>query len=164
MTEEKKVRKRRKTSKKPSVFKEFRFEITAGSLFFLGLFLLLENLAIKETLFQLIVSGFKGITNGFIALLRGTQTLFLRFEGSDIIGFIFIVIAMTMVMHRTRVKLIKRHAELNNCPECGGELRHVHRRPHHRALSTLMHVKIRRYACKQCDFTGIRMKRHGRHG
>ena len=49
-------RKRKKSEKKqiPSFFEEYRFEITIGSMIIVGVFLLIENMEISQTIFLLL--------------------------------------------------------------------------------------------------------------
>jgi len=156
-------RKRKRSRSKPSAWWSFRIEIAALFFFALGVFLLLEEMEIKETLFKGVVNGFKAISNGFVWLLHAIQHIFERFEFSDLVGFLFIMIALVLLLIQFRRSLLTHYAVLDVCPECGGELRHIHRLPFQRFLSWLLRLKIRRYGCRDCTFTGVRIRQLTHH-
>lgn len=154
---EKRRRRSHRKTKGPSFLRRFRFEITALILFLLGLFLLFERMEIKEWLFRVIVGGFKGITTGIVELTDWLKEWILAFEFSDILGVIFIVAAIIMILVRARVQLVAHYAELEECPECEGEMVHVHRLPQQRWLGSFLRIKIRRYRCKECGTHALKM-------
>jgi predicted RNA-binding Zn-ribbon protein involved in translation (DUF1610 family) len=154
-----KIRRRsRRKPDSPSFFRRFRIELVALFLFALGVFLLLEQLEIKETIFRGVVTAFKAITNAFVTLVDLFKETILAFEVSDILGFILIIIAILIIFYRARVQMIAHYAELAECPECGGDLLHVHRLPAQRFLGWLFRIKVRRYRCKKCGNFSLKMR------
>ncbi len=152
-------RKRRKSKRHDkSVIREFRVEILIGILFLFGVFLLFEQMEIKTIVFKGIVSFFQAITQGFSNFLGSLLETSDLFETSDIVGSILILLAFVLLSVRVRQKAIVRFYELAECPECGGDLVHVHRNQLQKIAGFVFRLKIRRYQCKQCDFDGLRMR------
>ncbi len=120
---------------------------------------------IKETILQIVVGLFQGGSHVVARLLNGFKEYLLSFEVSDIFGFILIIIALLMITTRARYQLIVHYSDINNCPFCEGDLRHIHRTTGQRLLSFFLRIKIRRYRCKECGEVSVRMKpqRRGKH-
>ena len=152
--------KRRRTTKRheKSIFREFSVEIIIGIIFLFGVFLLFEQMEVKTYVFQAIVGMFQAVTQAFsrlVSAILGTADIF---ETSDIVGALLILVAFFLLSFRVRQKAIIRLHDLDECPECGGDLIHVHRTVIQRIASKLFRLKIRRYQCKSCDFQGLRMR------
>ena len=133
-------------------------EIAIGVLFVLGVFLLVEDLEIKLFIYHGFVSLFKTLAGMMNDLLQRMGTTIRRIEGSDIVGSIFIALAMILLLYRVRQKAIARYSELSECPECGENLIMAHRNLFQKVISRLFRVKIRRFRCKACDFDGLRIR------
>lgn len=157
---EKKRRRRSKSKRfKTSLLAAFRQEVIIGVLFLLGVFLIVEDMEIKVTVYHFLVGLVQGIANLFNAMLQGIIDFFREFESSDIVGYILIFIAFVLYGNRIRNRTIERYSELPECPECGSELNRVHRNSFQKSVGTVLRVKIRRYRCKSCDFDGLRIRR-----
>jgi len=155
---EQKHRRRKSQRHEKSILREFTMEIIIGILFLLGIFLLLEEMEIKTYIFHGIVSFFQAITNGFsnsLGAIIGTVDII---ETSDIVGTLLILVAFFLIMHRVRQKAIIRLHELSACPDCGGDLLHIHKNYLQRLTSKIFRLKIRRYHCKSCEFEGLRIR------
>ncbi len=155
---EKKHRRRKSKHHEKSIIREFTMEIIIGVIFMFGVFLLFEEMEIKTYVFHGIVNFFQAITNGFskaVGTILGTAEIF---ETSDIVGTFLILIAFFLLTFRVRQKAIIRFYELSECPECGGDLEHIHRNFIQRLAAKLLRLKIRRYHCKSCEFEGLRMR------
>ncbi|NQV42284.1 MAG: hypothetical protein HQ506_08025 [Candidatus Marinimicrobia bacterium] len=155
---EKKHRHHRAKRHEKSIIREFTLEIIIGVIFLFGVFLLFEEMEIKTYVFNSIVTFIQTITTGFSNFLGGILGITEAFETSDIVGTILILIAFTLLIYRVRQKAIIRFHDLEECPDCGGDLQHVHRDLIQRIASKLFFLKIRRYHCKTCDFDGLRMR------
>ena len=157
-TEEKITRKRKSKRHKISFLRHFSFEIIIAFLFLFGVFLLFEEMEIKTFVFRGILSFFQTFSHGFSdflgAILGGLSVI----ETSDVVGTLFIIIAFILLIWRARQKAILRYSDLTVCPECRGELMHVHRNTLQRLTSTVLRLKIRRFKCKECTFDGIRIR------
>jgi len=152
-------KKRRHHSRKPKIsfWNEYRFEIIVFSLLAMGIFLLVEKMEIKMTVYRW-VKTFIIITTRLISdASQTTFQLIQEVETSDIIGLILILTALFMIYLRIRKRTIYRFATLYECPNCGGELRRIHRKISHRILGLLLWTDIKYFSCNKCDFHGIRM-------
>ncbi len=151
-------RHRRTKRHEKSIIREFTIEIIIGVIFLFGVFLLFEEMEIKTYVFHAVVNFFQAITHGFSHLLGTILGTAEEFETSDIVGTLLIIIAFLLLTYRIRQKAIIRLHDLDQCPDCGGDLQHVHRNLIQRIASKLFLLKIRRYHCKTCDFDGLRMR------
>jgi len=152
-------KRRRKTKRhEKSIFREFSIEIIIGVIFLFGVFLLFERMEIKSYVFHGIVGTLKSITDAFSDMLGSILGIADVFETSDIVGVSLIIIAFLLLTVRVRQKAIIRYHDLDECPECSGDLMHIHRNMPQRMFSKIFLLKIRRYKCKSCDFEGFRMR------
>lgn len=159
-----KTKRRRRTKRhEKSIIREFSVEIFIGFLFLFGVFLLFEDMEIKSYVFHGVVGLFQTITNGFSNLLGSILGMADVFETSDIVGVLLILIAFFLLTYRVRQKSIQRYHDLEECPDCSGQLMHIHRNWLQRFASKIFFLKIRRYECKECGFQGFRMRaKHAR--
>ncbi|NQV16881.1 hypothetical protein HQ531_15565 [bacterium] len=155
---EKKQRHRKSTRHQKSLIREFRTEIMIALLFALGVFLLFEDMEIKSVVFQGMISMFQGLSHWFSHMISKIFGIADIFEVSDIVGIFLISIAFVLFVYRARQKAIWRYAELSACPECDGDLYHIHRNFVQRIAAALFRLKIRRYKCKSCSFDSIRIR------
>lgn len=152
-------RHRRKSKRfKNSFFGAFKQEFLIGILFLLGVFLLVEDLEIKEAIYNGILNFFRWISESFSSLVEKILEVIQSFEGSDIVGNLLIIMAIVLFIIRIRSKAIERYGELSRCPECDAELVRVHRNAFQRLTGDLFRLKIQRYRCKSCDFDGLRIR------
>jgi len=155
-----KQRKHRKSKRhEVSLLVEFRFEIIIGFLFLLGVFLLYEDMEVKTVVFQGILSVIHGFNLWLSNLLSNILGIADYVETSDIVGTFFILLALFLLLHRARHKALARFAELSECPECEGDLIHIHRTLTHRIISKIFRLKIRHMKCKSCEFEGLRIRK-----
>ncbi|MEA3288472.1 MAG: hypothetical protein U9Q77_14020 [Candidatus Marinimicrobia bacterium] len=161
---EKKYRRKRKSKRhQNTLIQDFGVEIIIGIFFLFGVFLLYEDMEIKSSVFQ----GILALREGFGNLISGMSNSIIgiinAIEGSDIVGGFFILFAFILLSIRARQKAIIRYSDLSECPDCGGDLLHVHRSLLQRITSKVFFLKIRRYTCKSCDFEGLRIRpKHSR--
>jgi len=154
-----KSQRRRKTKRhEKSIIREFSVEIIIGIIFLFGVFLLFEQVEVKTYVFQAIVGMIQAVTQAFSRLLGAILGTADIFETSDIVGTLLILVAFFLLTFRVRQKAINRFHDLDECPECGGDLIHIHRNLIQRIISKLFRLKVRRYQCKSCDFQGFRMR------
>ena len=104
-----------------SFHKEYSFEIRVVLLFALGIFLLVEDLEIKQyifeairTIFFIIGLGIKWFRNSILFLIK-------QFEVSDIVGISLILYVVYLVANRWRDRMIDRYMDLHSCPQCGSD-------------------------------------------
>ena len=140
-------------------YQEYNFEILVLGLFALGFFLLWEKWNIKSIAWIAITS----ITLSVVTFLRNISVRFGEIvsgvETSDIIGIVLILIALVLVLNRSRNRIIDHHPNLSSCPKCDADLRRTHRKTKHKIQSLFLSCKIKRYKCRSCSFDGIAMVR-----
>ena len=158
MTEKRRKHRRRSKRHERSFLNHFWFEILIAFLFLFGVFLLFEDMELKSMIFHGVLGIFRGISNAFSSFLSAILGGLTVIETSDIVGTILIIIALILLAFRARQKAIERYGELTSCPECNGDLIHIHRNRLQRITSTLLRLKIRRYRCKECSFEGLRIR------
>ena len=156
MIQKRRKRKRIKSDGK-TFYQEYNFEILVLGLFALGFFLLWEKWNIKS----LAWSSITYIALSTVIIVRNISVragnIFSQVETSDLIGIILILIAIALVLNRTRLRIIERHPNLTSCPKCDTGLRRVHRKTKQKIQGWFFICKIKRYNCRSCSFDGIAM-------
>ena len=155
------IQKRRKRKRIKSdgktFYQEYNFEILVLGLFALGFFLLWEKWNIKS----LVWSTFTNIVLSSVTIIRDISVragkIFSGVETSDLIGIILILVAIVLVLNRTRIRIIDRHPNLTSCPKCDAGLRRVHRKTKHIMQGFVFLCKIKRFKCRSCSFDGVAM-------
>ena len=135
--------------------KHYWFEISVTFLFATGIFLLVERFKIKDLVYGFMVSSLSWIVDGFRWLWGATLSILGSVEKSDIVGVVLLFIATCMIVHRGRLRAIRRHPDmdqLEGCPECDGALERVRRTSRDRIAEFALWINIRRYACTKCTF------------
>ena len=137
--------------------KEYNFEIKVILLLGLGIFLLVEDLEIKNYIFFFIRKLF--ITTGDSILWIRNSMIFLidKVEPSDLVGISLIVYVLFLIANRWRERMIERFSQLIKCPKCGGSLHRIKRELNHKFLSILYFVNIKHYHCKSCNYKGMKL-------
>jgi len=135
----------------PSFLRKFRLELLAGLFFGLGLFLLLERLEIKQIMFRAckwLLAFLRDVVSFPLDIISHTQR-------SDIVGIIFLVLALLIIGARFRFRMIERQQVVDvdeRCPKCQNDLTRMHRKLIHRLLQLVFRVRITLYACEKCRF------------
>ncbi len=140
-----------------SIWSEFRFEIFIAFLFFLGVFLLVEQMEIKATIFYWISTAIRTSANAVYSVARLIRDTISQVETSDIVGIVLILTSLVLIALRFRKKVIHRYSTLYSCPECGGDLHRTHRNTSQKLLELVLYAKIKHYKCKQCSYGGIQI-------
>ena len=148
----------RRSSKAGSFLSEYRVEIIAAVAVALGLFLLLERMNIRSTLFQWADIGIRSAFHVLGHVDDAVAYSIARLTLSNTLGLALILVAVLAIVLRARWRLV-RTASLTTlrCPRCGGSIHRVHRLWGHRVLSWF--VPVRRYRCsdRECGWCGIRV-------
>jgi hypothetical protein len=135
-------------------------EIVVGILVLLAIFLLVEQMNIRESLFAWLLAAVESAQNLVAALARGLARFVQGTTLSDMVAYVLILVVAILVAWRTRYRILTnpRLAQIQ-CPRCGGDLRRIHRRWYHRLLN--LAIPNRRYGCKDpaCGWRGLRVKR-----
>ncbi len=141
-----------------SFHKEYSFEIKVILLFTLWIFLLVEDLEIKQYIFETIrtiffttVLGMKWFRDSILFLIK-------QFEVSDIVGISLILYVVYLVANRWRDRMIERYMDLNSCPQCGsGEIQRIKKNLQHKIMGMVYFAKVKHYKCKQCEHKEIKL-------
>jgi membrane-bound ClpP family serine protease len=144
-------------SNQRSYFREYNFEITVIILIALGTFLIVEDLEIKTYIYRFIKGFFFGIGNIIKLIQSGTIFVISQFETSDLVGISLILLAVFLIVKRWRDRIIERHSILSECPNCSGHLVRTHRELNHKIMSFIYFATVKRYHCKACSYTGIKL-------
>lgn len=141
-----------------SFHKEYSFEIKVILLFTLGIFLLVEDLEIKQYIFEAIRTIFFTIGLGIKWFRDSILFLIKQFEVSDIVGISLILYVVYLVANRWRDRMIDRYMDLNSCPKCGNdEIQRIKKAWKHKVMSIIYFAKVKHYQCKQCEHKEIKL-------
>jgi hypothetical protein len=152
------LRRSRKSGGLRWFLRKYRFELLWLVVVALGLFLLVEQVNLRQRL-----------TDGFIAAAVWLLSRFRSFDNrvvtwleqvslSDVSGAMLVLAAITAVLLRVRVRLLSNpRLTLLRCPDCGGSIHRIHRHTFDRLLG--LYVPVRRYRCQdlQCGWRGLRV-------
>lgn len=164
------TRKRRSRSSRflrwaASFWKEWRVEILIAILVCLAVFLLLEQMNIRQSLYVWLVNLADRVGNLVAGAFQGLVRFSHNTTLSDLTAYLLLLVVLGLVIWRVRHRLLTlpRFAELQ-CPICGSGLARIHRRWSDRALSLL--VPVRRYQCtnRECAWRGRRVYHSTRRG
>ena len=133
--------------------------MTAVSLILLGIFLLVENLEIKYYIYIFLQKIFFSLIFVFSKILNSFLIIIKQFETSDIVGVALTLIGFYMLLRIWREREISRNSYLQNCPECGGNLRRIPRTSRQKVSGVIFGSKIKHYSCNICDYKGIKMSK-----
>lgn len=144
-------------------WREWRVEIVIALLVCLAIFLLVEQMNIRQSMYVGLVGlvgwlsrTVAGVLEGLVRLARGTTV-------SDLTAYLLLLVVAGLVIWRVRHRLLTlpKFSDIE-CPRCGGELARIHRRWPDRVLS--LFVPIRRYQCQnqECTWRGLRVYRSKR--
>jgi hypothetical protein len=141
------------------VWREWWVEILIALLVILAVFLLVERMNIRQTLFAWLVGLFERLEALVTGLIRSLTDFARRTTLSDLTAYVLLFVVAGLVIWRTRQRLMTqpRFTE-TKCPRCGGDLARIHRRWRDRAAN--LFVPVRRYQCKdrECRWRGLRVR------
>ena len=155
---------RRPESKFRRFVRAYRFEIIWLAVVALGLFLLLERMSIRATIFRWLKIGIGAVFYGVSRVDNAILDFFTRTTLSDAIGYVLILGALVALVLRLRWRLVRMPSLTTiRCPQCGGEVRRVHRRPRDYLIN--LFVPVYRYRCSnhECRWEGLRVVAATRH-
>ena len=149
-------RKRKRITKtKKSFYRKYDFELLVLGLLLLGFFLLWERWNIKSIVWGFIASATRTVVNYLMDIAVRIGAIISKVETSDFIGIILILIAVILILNRTRLRIIQSHPSLSSCSLCEGGLRQTHRKMKHKLLEILLFCKVKCYSCRKCSLDGI---------
>ena len=148
----KRKRKKPLDKKKKSFLEEYNFEIIVISMIILGVFLLVEQMEISQTIFNFV----KKIIFLFADMIKTIRDKFYEIfnwiEVSDLVGLILIGFAMLLITIRIRIRLLTKYQKMNECPECkpGFKLKRIQKKLKHRIINIILRLRVYNYQCQNC--------------
>ena len=147
------------------IWREYCFEIIWLLVVALGIFLLVERMNIRQSLWgwlRLLIGVLESSGQRLAATIVGairSTTL------SDFIGYVLISLAMVAMAWRIRWRIMHSPRWTTEvCPRCGGHISRVRRHLTDRLINLI--IPVRRYRCREkgCGWSGLRVTTHrGRH-
>lgn len=133
-------------------FRRWLVEIVAGTAGALGIYLLVEQSNLSETLWARLAVVSIWIWSQFAFLVNVMRTV----HPSDALGIGLLALAAVLLIRRTGERIQRSPAwSPRACPECGHSLRRA-RRGFGDVLTWFL--PLRRFRCRNCGWTGLRAK------
>lgn len=139
---------------------EWRVEVLIGLIVLLAVFLLVEQMQIRQTLLGWLRQGLQVLETSGGKLAHGVVSFVRSTTLSDLTAYVLLLIALFVVIWRVRWRLLTMPRFTGrDCPGCGGPLHRVHRRPVDRIVN--LFVPVARYRCKNrdCAWHGLRVRK-----
>jgi hypothetical protein len=142
------------------MWSEWRVELFVALLVAVGVFLLVEQMNIRQTLIGWLRAAVEAASSLTGRLGQRVAEMVRDRSFSDLVGIVLLAAAVIFALGRLRWRLLTltRFSE-RACPRCESDLHRIHRRPGDRLLN--LFVPVRRYQCKNrdCRWRGIRTGR-----
>ena len=135
-----------------SFLKEYNFEITVFSMIILGVFLLVEQMEISQTIFNFIRKIIFLFADTIKVIRDKFYEIFNWIEVSDLVGLILIGFAGFLITIRARIRLLSKYQKINECPECkpGFKLKRIQKKLKHRIINIILRLRVYNYQCQNC--------------
>ena len=148
----KRKRKKSNNSENISLFKEYSFELTVFSMFIFGIFLLVENMEISQTIFKslkIVLFFFADLIKAFRDLLVTALNVL---ELSDVVGVILILFALYLIIIRIRIRLLTIYPKVHDCQHCdsSSKLKRIKKKLKHRIIHFVLRLRVYYYQCEDC--------------
>ena len=144
-------------SKYKLFFKNFNFEIKIVSLLTLGIFLLVEELEIKQFLLELVKLIIFNTGKVIQWILKKSAFFIEGFEFSDVVGISILLYVFYLIANRSRQKLFNRFPNINNCSKCNGKIHRIRKKWKHKVLSYVYFITVKHYRCTDCNYQEIKL-------
>ena len=139
-------------------WREWRVEIAIALLICLAIFLLVEQMNIRQSVYAWLVALIARLGHLLDGLSQWLANLVRTTTVSDLIAYLLLLVVAGLVIWRVRHRLltVPRFSD-SQCPRCGSDLSRIHRRASDRLLSFF--VPVRRFQCKngECEWRGLRV-------
>jgi hypothetical protein len=142
------------------VWRNWWVEILVAFLVASAVFLLVEQMNIRATLFAWLLALLDRLGSWGGSLVEGVKRFVRNTTLSDLTAYGLLVIVLGLVAWRTRWRLMTSpRLTTQKCPVCDGEVHRIRRRTRDRLLSVF--VPVRRYRCRnrECNWQGLRVQR-----
>ena len=139
-------------------FREYFIDAVLFLLVLLGVFLLVEQMSIRQTIIVGLQTILDALVDAIGFAIDGTFVFFTGRSVSDLLGVLLITAFSAAIFVRVRRRIL-RSVRLSGklCPVCGSHLHRVHRTKLDHLISRFLPVK--RYACdnQTCGWSGLRV-------
>ena len=144
--------KKKKTQKSKNIYfyKKYSYELQIVVFLFLGVFLILEKYDIKSSILTIGHNIFIFFRNFIFSLIYPLYKSLINIEVSDIIGYSFILYALTLIYNRFRNKFIDSNLMKSKCSSCDSKLQRIHKFNFHKIIEKILFIKLKHFNCPQC--------------
>ncbi len=140
------------------IWREYRVELILALVILTGIFLLVERLSIRQTLWRWLSTAGGALIAGLTSALDALISFLSNRTMSDLTGIVLIIFAVGLLFWRVRRRIIRLPSLSDKaCPKCGSELHRIHRAAGDRLIG--LFLPMRRYRCRssECNWTGLRI-------
>ena len=153
-----KSKKSNRKSKKSKFWRKYDFEIVIFSLIAIGIFLIIEDFNIKNSILNAYIQIYDSIIKLFLTLYIALTTLLYGVENSDLFGLGLIVIAIFLILLKWRQNLLNEYSIYEVCRYCNNRIHRIKRRKRIKIFAYIFRLKIKRYQCTACKQVGYIIK------
>ena len=140
--------------KKSKFWRKYNFEIVIFSLIVIGIFLIIEDFNIKNSILNAYIQIYDFLIKLFLTLYVALTTLLSGVENSDLFGLGLIVFAIFLIFLRWRQQLINEYSTYEVCRHCNNRIHRIKRRKRIKIFAYIFRLKIKRYQCTACNQVG----------
>ena len=149
-----KSKKSNKRSKKSKFWTKYNFEIVISSLIVFGIFLIIEDFNIKNSILNAYIQIYDYLIKLFLKLYVALTTLLYGIENSDLFGLGLIVFAIFLILLKWRQNLLNEYSIYEVCRYCNNRIHRIKRRKRIKIFAYIFRLKIKRYQCTACNQVG----------
>ena len=149
-----KSKKSNKKSKKNKFWKKYNFEIVIFSLIVIGIFLIIEDFNIKNSILNAYIQIYDYLVKLFLTIYIALTTLLYNVENSDLFGLGLIVFAIFLILLKWRQNLLNKYSNYEVCRYCNSKVNRIKRRKRIKIFAYIFRLKIKRYQCTACNQIG----------
>ena len=148
----KRKRKKPNSKKELSFLKEYNFEIKIFGMFFLGVFLLVENMEISQTIFKFTKALIFFFADLIKAIRDSIYSTLSWLELSDLVGVVLILFALYLIAIRIRIRLLIIYPKVYECQNCdsNSKLKRIQKLLKHRIIHFVLRLRVYYYQCDNC--------------
>ena len=142
------------------IWQNWWVEILVGILVAFAIFLLVERMSIRQTLWKWLLALWHGIAGLVSGLAHAVANRAQHTSVSDLLAYCLLLMALSLILWRARRRFMTQpRYTMLRCPRCGSEVHRIHRHWHDRLLD--LYIPVRRYQCEapDCRWRGLRVKR-----
>ena len=149
-----KSKKSNKRSKKSKFWIKYNFEIVIFSLIVIGIFLIIEDFNIKNSILNWYIQIYNYLIKLILTLYIALTTLLYGVENSDLFGLGLIVFAIFLILLKWRQNLLNEYSIYEVCRYCNNRIHRIKRRKIIKIFAYIFRLKIKRYQCIACNQVG----------